>query len=224
MFGHEGANIVVPLRGRFRADIALAYFQTFDVPIAASTIDQALLVLEGLAGRKPKQAVPLRVARHGDGIVLDLHRDDGAIVLVRPEGWDMLDRSPVPMRRTDAGLALPVPERDGSVELFRQYLNVADDRCSLILGWLVAALVPDIAGNFGVRDPGLAACSTLEEVLATMAASGQHVSFRRMPSWDFQPLRERFGDELTEYVASFGHKSTTDNSTVEVANDDSEEW
>ena len=56
----------------------------------------------------------------------------------------MLDVSPVIFRRTALTGELPLPEHGGDVKLLRELLNVNNETWTLILGWLIAALLPGI--------------------------------------------------------------------------------
>jgi hypothetical protein len=89
--------------------------------------------------------VALRVAPAGERtIALDLGSTDGRCVLVGPDGWHVVDRSPVLFRRSALTAPLPEPQRGGTLEPLRELLNVDDAGFRLIVGWLVAALMPEI--------------------------------------------------------------------------------
>src|SRR5262249_30438334 len=63
-------------------------------------------------------------------------------VEIDANGWQVVDQSPVKLRRAKAMLALPFPVEGGSVDELRPFLNVADEDWPLVLAWLVAALRP----------------------------------------------------------------------------------
>jgi hypothetical protein len=46
-------------------------------------------------------------------------------VEITANGWRVVAHPPVSFRRTRGILPLPMPYRDGSIELLRKYLNVA---------------------------------------------------------------------------------------------------
>jgi hypothetical protein len=87
----------------------------------------------------------LRVAPHDGAVVVDLGTVDGSAVIVDGAGWRVAPASPVLFRRTGltAPLPGPVASRDGLATL-RGLLNVSEDGFRLLVGWLVAALVPDL--------------------------------------------------------------------------------
>ena len=68
----------------------------------------------------------------------------GVGVVVGPEVWRVRDRSPVVFRLTALTLPPPLPVRGGSLEELREQLNVTDETWPLLVGWLVAAMLPDL--------------------------------------------------------------------------------
>ncbi|MCH7872730.1 MAG: ATP-binding protein [Planctomycetes bacterium] len=143
----DGPNIALMLKGSrdaLRSTLAREFRRRSGTTPNASALSDALTVLQGEAQECTPEPVLLRVARHGDGIVLDLGRKDGCVVLVRPGAWEVVDTSPVLFRRTALSGELPVPQRGGGLSLLRELLNVNDESWPLTLGWLVAALIPEI--------------------------------------------------------------------------------
>ena len=143
-----GANIALLLRGKgaLRAELAKVYADVNGgrVP-SASALADALTVLEGRAAAKDTEPVYLRLAQHDDCIVLDLGTADGRCVVIDAEGWRREPRSPVLFRRTKLTSPIPVPVRDGNgLDKLRDLLNAEEKEFRLIVGWLVAALIPGI--------------------------------------------------------------------------------
>lgn len=77
--------------------------------------------------------------------MLDLGTADGKAVVITPDGWSVVDRSPVLFRRSGAMAPMPVPEtdRDG-IALLRDLLNMDDSAFRRLVAWLVAAWIPHI--------------------------------------------------------------------------------
>ena len=117
----------------------------------------------------PERATFVRLAHHEDKLFLDLCDDAWRAVEIDRHRWRVIDSKdcPVRFRRAKGMQALPEPERGGSVNALRDFVNVAnDDEFKLILGWLVAALrdtgpYPILTLN---GEPG-AAKSTTQKVL-----------------------------------------------------------
>ena len=108
-----GPNVARKFRGgrsSLRTALAASFAEAFGkVPPAQALID-ALAVLEGRALARPRQKLPLRTARLGDGsVILDLGDESGRAILVEPEGWRVLARSPITFRRSELIAALPQP-------------------------------------------------------------------------------------------------------------------
>jgi len=143
----DGPNIARPLRGRtgLREQLAKRYADTTGGTVpAASALADALAVLDGHARGCNPEPVELRLAGHGDGIVLDLGTADGRCVVVDRAGWRVESASPLLFRRTALTSPLPDPVHGGSLDRLRRLLNVDDDGWHLLLGWCVAALIPDL--------------------------------------------------------------------------------
>lgn len=75
-----------------------------------------------------------------DVYYLDLADSAGRAVRICASGWSLVERPSVHFRRPHGMLALPVPSRDGSIELLRPFVNVADSEFHLLIGWMGAAL------------------------------------------------------------------------------------
>lgn len=143
----DGANLARMLRGggdSLRAELARAHYQAHGKPPTASALADALLTLEGEAMTAPRETVALRVATHDGAVVIDLGDETGRAAVVGADGWRVVDRSPVLFRRTELTGALPVPVPGGTLDELAALLNVSDDTWPLVLGWLVAALLPDL--------------------------------------------------------------------------------
>ena len=53
-----------------------------------------------------------------------------------------MSKTPVHFRRPDGHLPLPIPTRDGSIDLLRPYVNLSDRDFRLLIVWMAAALRP----------------------------------------------------------------------------------
>jgi hypothetical protein len=143
-----GANIALLLRGKgaLRSELAKVYADVSGgrVP-SASALTDALTVLEGRAAAKDAEPVYLRLAHHDGCIVIDLGTADGRCVVISANGWSREPRSPVLFRRTKLTSPIPEPVRDGNgLDKLRDLLNAEEKEFRLIVGWLVAALIPGI--------------------------------------------------------------------------------
>ncbi len=143
----DGPNVALPLRGRggLRERLAKLYADNCGGTVpSASALADALAVLEGHCRTGDPESVALRLARHNDGIVLDLGTVDGRCIIADRDGWRAQSRSPVLFRRTALTSPLPEPLRGGNLDRLQDLLNVDEDGWHLLIGWLVAALIPEL--------------------------------------------------------------------------------
>ncbi|MDL1966518.1 MAG: toprim domain-containing protein, partial [Candidatus Desulfofervidus auxilii] len=119
------------------------YLQTKKAP-NSQALNDALNVIEGKALYEGKEAsVFVRIAKHEDNIYLDLANDKWQAVEITPDGWKVIDDPPVYFRRPKGLLPLPIPEKDGNIELLKQFLNLeTEEDWILTVAWLVYALKP----------------------------------------------------------------------------------
>jgi len=147
----RGPRLALELRGAggLRQHLAAAYYRANTRAASSGALADAMTTLEGEASEVDPQPVELRLARHQSpggrpGVVLDLGTASGHVVVIDSHGWRVVERSPVIFRRTALTAPLPVPQPGGHLEELRELLNVTDETWPLLVGWLVAGLVPDI--------------------------------------------------------------------------------
>ncbi len=107
-------------------------------------------VIETLEARarfeQGEPSLAIRVGRaaswKGAPTYIDLGDKTGRAVVVNASGWTVLDRPPVAFRRPEGLLPLPVPSREGSIDLLRPFVNLKDRDFRLLVVWLAAALRP----------------------------------------------------------------------------------
>ena len=91
-------------------------------------------------------SVFIRVGREGKGpdpvYYIDLGDASGKAIRIGPAEWGVVDRPGVAFWRPKGLLPLPIPSRDGSVELLRPFVNLDEPDFRLFITWLAAALPP----------------------------------------------------------------------------------
>lgn len=143
----QGPPIALPFRGgrsSLRAALAQAYYQEFGAAPSSGAVTDALLALEGRAMQATLTELPLRVTQDEEAIWLDLGRRDGSAVKITEHGRAVTATPPVIWRRSELTSALPMPAEGGSLDDLWELTNVAPSDRSLVLAWLVAALIPEI--------------------------------------------------------------------------------
>src|SRR5216683_1180763 len=161
------------------------------------------------AANVSERAVSIRVAEHAGRLYLDLADEHWRAVEIGADGWRVLGCPPIRFRRPPGMLPLPVPERSGSIEALRSFLNLSNQNdFVLIVAWLLAALrsggpypLLAISGEQGsaktvlskllraLVDPNAAAVRALprEERELMIAANNSHLlafdNLSGLPAW-----------------------------------------
>src|SRR5215467_3769268 len=207
----DGHRETWPIRSRrFRAFLRRSYYRATGTAASASFINGALDQLEASAQFDgPERLVHLRVAEHEGALYLDLADDHWQAVEVTAAGWHIIPTPPVRFRRSPGLLALPVPQRGGSIMALQSLLNLDSyDDFILVIAWLLAALRPAgpypllaLAGEQGsaktvtckllkaLIDPGIAPVRALprDERELMIAANNAHTlafdNVSGLPAW-----------------------------------------
>jgi hypothetical protein len=164
-----GPNVARMFRGgraSLRAALAASFADKFaKVPPAQALVD-ALAVLEGRALGAARCPLPLRSTRLDDGsVVIDLGDESGRAIVVEPNGWHTVDRSPVTFRRSELISPLPEP-RVGDLSDLTTLLNVALEDRPLVLAQQVGALLGVPVPIVLFRGPAGAAKTSAARALA----------------------------------------------------------
>ncbi len=142
-----GPRIVRLLRGGkngLRPELSKLYRKETGRVAPQQALADALLALEGDARDTDPVELHLRVAWHEGAIYLDLGDVSGRVVRISPSGWSVQDDSPILFKRTALTGVLPEPVRGGDLDELWGRINVKVDDRAMLLGYLVAALIPDI--------------------------------------------------------------------------------
>ena len=107
-------------------------------------------VLEALEARARFEAdgptVHVRVGSElegpGSSYYIDLGDATGAAVKVGADGWSVVADPSIHFKRPTGQLPLPVPSRDGSIEMLREFVNVTESDFRLLVCWMAYALRP----------------------------------------------------------------------------------
>lgn len=126
-----------------RAFLHKCFYEAYDKPINGEALTTAISLLDARA-QFDGEAYPVftRVAEHNGNVYLDLCNADWQVVEVAPNGWQVIDQSPVRFRRTKGMLPLPIPERGGRVDELRAFVNVSDETWPLVVGWELGMFNP----------------------------------------------------------------------------------
>src|SRR5262249_29652092 len=120
------------------------YYRAKENAPSAQSVNDAIATLESEAiFDGPELDVHLRVAGDTRTIQIDLGDPAWRAIHITGRGWSLLSEHPVRFTRSGGRAALPEPASDGSLELLRPFLNLAEDAdWTLLTAWLVSAVRP----------------------------------------------------------------------------------
>lgn len=144
---NETPSLMIPMRGAFglRQRLAVDMYRTTGRAANNDALSTTLNLAEGAAMGRPRVTPHLRIAAHRGSVYLDLGREDGKAVELRPGHWQVVDRPPVLFTRTTLTGELPLPAEEGRMEAARDLINLksADD-WALFIACRIASLFPGI--------------------------------------------------------------------------------
>ena len=133
-----------PIRSKgFRDWLARMFYMAEQKSANSSAMTDALMTIDGKARYDgAEHVVHLRLAAHGDTIIVDLCDRQWRAIEVTDNGWKVVDNVPVKFIRARGMQALPDPLR-GNLDLLWRFVNITDpDDRRLVLAWLSAAMRP----------------------------------------------------------------------------------
>ena len=132
-----------PIRAKgFRSWLARRFFEATQGAPSSEALQSALNVIEAKAQFDGlERIVHLRVGGQDEKLYLDLCDETWRAVEIDSEGWRVLDNPPIRFRRASGMQPLSMPEKGGSVETLRSFLNVQSDAdFVLVVAWALAVL------------------------------------------------------------------------------------
>jgi hypothetical protein len=141
----NGKRETWPIRSeRFRWWLRSSYYDATGMAPSAGAIRSTLDLLEARAQFDgPELAVNVRVAEQAGRIYLDLADERWRAVEIGPDGWRVVGHPPVRFRRPAGLLAIPAPQRGGSIDLLAPFVNLpTQNDFVLVIMWLLATLRP----------------------------------------------------------------------------------
>ena len=143
---HALPGIAVPLRGdgSIRQQMSSLFYEVRGRVPSGSALTDMITTLEGEALKTEETTVHIRMARRGATLYVDMGAPDGHAVAISAAGWKIVKEAPVLFRRSKATLTMPEPAAGGTLEDLRRLVNVSESGFRLMIGWLVAACMPNI--------------------------------------------------------------------------------
>ncbi|MCC6917270.1 hypothetical protein [Nitrosomonas sp.] len=145
---------VIPMPGRrevwrvyssgFEQWLRAAYWRAKEIGVPEATMKSALATLAAAGINDGDEIeVHVRAARCDDGYLIDLADEQWQAIHVTPQGWRVVNESPLYFTRTPSMRVLPMPAARGDVGLLWQHTNIPTDRRVMVLAWLLDGLRPD---------------------------------------------------------------------------------
>jgi hypothetical protein len=144
---HHGPNVAILFAedGEFRETLAADYRDYAGQLVGSFGVTTAFECLKGMARRKKKESLPVRVARHGGEWVIDMADETGRVIVVTPgEGWRVDPRSPVPFRRSSSQMPHVEPCGGATLDQLREALGVPVEKWSLVLAWMLSTFITGV--------------------------------------------------------------------------------
>lgn len=130
----------------FESWLAKRFFQIHSYAPSKHALEEAIsrLVGEARFGDGERKKVFTRTAELDGVIYLDLANDNWEIIKITSDGWEVLSEYDVKFVRKIGMKALPIPQRNGSLNDLNKFLNIHDEDLVMVKAWLVASLKPDM--------------------------------------------------------------------------------
>nr|WP_320193585.1 hypothetical protein [uncultured Desulfobacter sp.] len=147
-FEHDGHTEVYSLQSTgFLEWAGYTFFKEMGQTAGETTLKSATDSLSGLAKYEGEQHDTfIRIAKYGDGYVIDRCSDDWSVVHIYPGGWEVLNSSPVKFWRTETMREIPTPLKNnvkGVDDVLWKHLNIPKEDRLLLLAFILECLRPE---------------------------------------------------------------------------------
>lgn len=133
-----------PIRSKgMRSWLLRRFFQATGKAPGSQAMQDALGVLEAQAHFDgPEHEVYVRIAHMDDRIFVDLANESWQAVEITPQGWQVVDNSPVKFRRPRGLAPMVIPQTGGNLADLRPFINCRDEDWPLVVAWLIGSFSP----------------------------------------------------------------------------------
>lgn len=119
------------------------YFEKRQKAVGRGGISDAANTIAAQAQRLGvERKVFTRLGEQAGATYLNLCDPGWHVVKITPEGWEVQAKSDAYCIRPKGMLALPIPERGGSIDELRPLVNLDDEEWILLVSWLIGTLSP----------------------------------------------------------------------------------
>lgn len=186
--GHK--EIMLLSSGSFKQWLAKRLYDEMGKVASSQALEDAIRVLQAKALYQGEcHPLSVRVASDSEGAVwYDLGDSAWQAVRMTPSGWEVVAETPILFRRYAITAPQVAPVEGGDIEALRRFLNIRHEGdWILLLAWMVACLLPNIAhpvlvihGEKGSAKTTLARMMTL---LIDPSATPLRSEPRDIPEW-----------------------------------------
>ena len=128
----------------FKRFISSLYYKATNKVLYPQVVDNVIFTLDSITAiEADEEEIFYRVAYKNGNIYIDLADEKWRVVEITPEGWRILDKSPVNFIRYANTLSLPEPKESGNINRLKEFLNIDDEGFNVIVGFLLNVLSPN---------------------------------------------------------------------------------
>ena len=135
----DGVQVTMAINGKqFIEWISYQYYTATGQSANEAAIKQAKFALSGIAKYDgKKQRIYLRVADHSNRHYIFLADEKLRAIEVSAMNWQIVNDPPVKFWKPAAMQPLPIPEKDGNLDVLWKFINVDKNDRSLLLAWML---------------------------------------------------------------------------------------
>ena len=119
---------------KFKDYLQAKSYDDLGFTLATNQLTEILSIFRKRAFEAKKIPIFIRIAAPDDNSVyVDLIDDNNTIIKVTPHGWGIADNPDVYFFRTENMESLPIPEKNGDIELLKNLFGLLDERDFILL-------------------------------------------------------------------------------------------
>lgn len=127
----------------FRAWLSHKFWEKYKKPIGENALKEAISVMQGKAKYEGKcHKVFSRIGYLENKIYINIGNENWQVIEISPDGWSILDKSPIKFRGISHMKAMPLPISGGKIDLLWKYVNISESDRKLVIAWLLDCWLP----------------------------------------------------------------------------------
>ncbi|TNJ64539.1 hypothetical protein FE784_19875 [Paenibacillus hemerocallicola] len=140
----EGKSVSVRVRSeQFKRWLRNQYYDTHKKIPGNQAVQDVVYQLEARASMAgPQEDVYIRVAGDFRTIYIDLANESGEVVEITAAGWRVVQEAKARFHKTQGMLPLPTPQRGGTINELRPFVNVTEEEWPLLVAYIIGCYHP----------------------------------------------------------------------------------